>query len=209
MIKVSDFTNRKVVVIPQWATAVRLVANGIDGYPFVDDEVYRFTNFVYTRYADDLAFSFNFPDVVEMLMREVPRIVEKHGFRINPSKTHLQCAKAGRRIITGVAVDSGVHPTREIKRRIRAAAHQSETGRLTQRTERMLLSRALSNKQSGASLRAMLVGQLRGLEEWAKLKLPKVESAATRPATVQAATTTHRVAQVKFVPLGQRKLLWD
>jgi RNA-directed DNA polymerase len=81
--------------------------------------------FVYTRYADDLTFSFDLPMVEDMLRREVPRIVESFKFQINEAKTKFQRAAAGRRIITGVAVDhKGIHPTREMKRKRRAAENR-------------------------------------------------------------------------------------
>lgn len=103
--------------------------------------------FVYTRYADDLTFSFDNKYLAKTLMEKVPQIVESQGFKINPSKTKLQWAGAGRRMITGVAVDAkGIHTPREIKRRIRAAKHQN-------------------NKK-----------QINGLSEWAKLKLPNIAS---------------------------------
>lgn len=79
---------------------------------------------VYTRYADDLTFSFEREGTARWLMRVIPEIVERHGFKINPNKTRLQCAHAGRRMITGVGVDAGIHPPRYIKRKIRAAAHR-------------------------------------------------------------------------------------
>ena len=79
----------------------------------------------YTRYADDLTFSFNETARADGLLSEVPRIVREHGFMVNDAKTHLMSAKAGRRIVTGVAVGrDDVHETRGNKRRRRAAQHQ-------------------------------------------------------------------------------------
>lgn len=81
---------------------------------------------VYTRYADDLAFSFNDQKQWEPMLRvRVPQIVDKCGFVVHPGKTHLLCAKAGRRVICGVAVDETLHPTWRMKRRLRAAKHQN------------------------------------------------------------------------------------
>lgn len=99
-------------------------------------------DFAYTRYADDLTFSTNCVTTVRWLLAFVPSHIEAHSNqRVNPTKTRLQMGP--RRIITGVAVDDkGVWPTRSLKRRLRAARHQS-------------------NKP-----------QARGLEEWCRLKTP-------------------------------------
>lgn len=96
----------------------------------------------YTRYADDLAFSSNDLSALTRLRILLPDLVKKHGFALNESKTRILSAQAGRRIITGVAVDDSIHAPRAIKRRLRAARHQGN-GR-----------------------------QAHGLAEWEKLKLP-------------------------------------
>jgi hypothetical protein len=99
---------------------------------------------VYTRYADDLTFSYNNYELTEALKKAIPQIASRCGFKINPNKTHLVCAKQGRRIITGVGVgEEGIYPTRDVKRKLRAAVHQKH------RREAM------------------------GLAEWCKLKLPR------------------------------------
>ena len=98
----------------------------------------------YTRYADDLTFSFNNRSYHLEIQSRVTSIVESFGFKINTHKTRLQNFKNGRIIINGVGVDKdGVHPTRKILKKIRAAEHQK-------------------NKSS-----------LVGLREWSKCKLPK------------------------------------
>lgn len=99
---------------------------------------------VYTRYADDMSFSFNDSGHGPELAKLVHSLVEKHRFAINEEKTRLQCANAGRRIVTGVAVDwHNAFPTRKVRRRLRAARHQGNPGSLA------------------------------GLTEWCRLKLPK------------------------------------
>lgn len=100
-------------------------------------------SFVYTRYADDLTFSFNEFEIAERIREMLPMCVGRCGFKINEKKTKLQAAVAGNRIITGIAVSKErIHPTREIRRKLRAAIHQK--------------NRCAEN----------------GLREWASLKLP-------------------------------------
>lgn len=97
----------------------------------------------YTRYADDLAFSFNDRAVMDVIVEKVPEIIRKNNFVINPRKTKLQAAAAGRRVVTGVAVDGlRAYPTRKARRKLRAARHQGN------------------------------IGSMRGLEEWCRLKPP-------------------------------------
>ena len=100
-------------------------------------------NVKYTRYADDLVFSFDDKKSIGKIIFLITQAVESCGFEINKKKTKIQNSKNGRRIITGVGINNrGIHPTRKTKRKIRAAKHQE-------------------NKYS-----------LLGLEEWAKCKLP-------------------------------------
>ena len=100
------------------------------------------TNITFTRYADDLVFSFNELSIAKALVVKIELIVRQNGFKLNKNKTKLQSSKAGRRVITGVAVDETIHATRKSKKKIRAACHQKN------------------------------LSSLKGLEEWAKLKFP-------------------------------------
>ncbi len=97
----------------------------------------------YSRYADDLSFSFQNYGIYQELLDLIPNLVTKHGFTINPAKTRLQSAKFGNRVITGISVGkTGISVPRRIKRRIKLAKHQKNEG------------------------------ILKGLTEWSKLKLP-------------------------------------
>ena len=110
--------------------------------------------FVYSRYADDLTFSVMTRDDVERILSMVPVLVKDRGFVLNEKKTHVQYAGAGRRIITGVAVDeTGVYPTRKSRRRLRAAKHRM--------TLPCKYGVALHRKHRAA-----------GLAEWCKCKPP-------------------------------------
>lgn len=136
---------------------------------------------VYSRYADDLTFSTNNRATVDLLLQEIPLIVQKHVFKINPAKTKVQCAKAGRRIITGVAVDGKTcYVPRDVRRRLRAGRHQLKVG-----MKKGLIRRLLSDRfkwKRRLPLHVRFVYQLSGLEEWAKLKAPK--AAKERPQNV-------------------------
>lgn len=101
---------------------------------------------IYTRYADDLTFSFDDSRLIDLLRQEIPQIIGRCGFKLAPEKTELYRACAGRRMITGIGVDDAIHPTRDAKRRLRAARHQGRTS------------------------------TARGLAEWLKLKEPRKRS---------------------------------
>lgn len=100
---------------------------------------------MYTRYADDLIFSYDDERFGEVILGFLPLVLGHYGFRLNERKTRLQCSHNGRRIITGIAVDdTGIYPTRKVLKKIRAALHQQ-------------------NETSA-----------QGLMEWARCKLPVV-----------------------------------
>lgn len=103
-------------------------------------------NITYTRYADDLSFSFNDRKFYEQLKNIIPQIIESEGFITNERKTRLQDGKYFDRIITGVLINSfRIKIPRKTRRKLRAALHKPK------------------NSQSG-----------KGLLEWSKLKMPKV-----------------------------------
>lgn len=130
-------------------------------------------NFIYTRYADDLTFSYQWPWIGEMLLQEVPKIVERHKFKVNGAKTHQLCAVAGRRIITGIAVgNKGIYPTRAIRRRYRAAKHQRHTS------------------------------EARGLAEWMTLTAPKQYQKPKRKISLAPAPSKTKKSPSQAVPTG-------
>lgn len=97
----------------------------------------------YTRYADDLVFSFNTYELRGVLQDIIPRLCQIWGFQINPSKTSFHTARRGFRPVTGVHVGpDGIRPPRRILRRCRNAKHKGRQY------------------------------QARGLEQWAQLRRP-------------------------------------
>jgi hypothetical protein len=100
---------------------------------------------VYTRYADDLTISANDLEQLNSVRAELRKIIETAGFKVCDRKTHLLCAKAGRRVITGVSVGStDLRVPRAIRRRLRACEH------------------------------AQNFSVADGLKEWSKLKEPSI-----------------------------------
>lgn len=143
----------------------------------------RFTNFVYTRYADDLTLSSDSFDILKEMAGHIKRHAEACGFQVNDAKTHIQAAVAGRRIITGVAVDDTIHSTRQVKRRLRAARHQMENG---VGGRNLLHIRGMNRERVKVGLVPFghdLAARLRreGLEEWARLRLPAVVASTSAP----------------------------
>jgi len=100
------------------------------GALFLDDQIMTClqginTQFAYTRYADDIAISFNNKADKGEIIQTVRRLSGEYGLPINENKIKFQ---GGRRIICGVGVDMvGVYPTRKAKRKLRAAVHQKHT----------------------------------------------------------------------------------
>jgi hypothetical protein len=80
----------------------------------------------YTRYVDDLTFSFRkgmSPANVTRFISTVSDIVRKHGFVVNEEKTSV--VGCGRRmVVTGVVVNSKPSAPLWIRKNVRAAIHQ-------------------------------------------------------------------------------------
>lgn len=114
---------------------------------------------VYTRYADDLTFSWHHDPVIETvdgLIWVVRRAAEEMGWQLNPRKTKIQYASAGRRIICGLSVgETDVRASRRVRHRLRACQH----------------ARPGEN-------------ETRGLAEWAACKLPGSGMSRVQPTRI-------------------------
>jgi hypothetical protein len=82
----------------------------------------------YTRYADDLTVSVQTREQVDTVADFLAEAVDQSGFVINKKKTRIHSSKAGRRVITGLAVDTDVYLPRRVRRKARAAKHQGHLG---------------------------------------------------------------------------------
>jgi hypothetical protein len=100
--------------------------------------------FRYTRYADDLTFSWRVPaDAAEgthpkapvgMLLRGIGQILRAEGFQLHPTKTKV-LRPGNRQTVTGLVINdapdgaSDVRVPREVRRRLKAAIYNREKGR--------------------------------------------------------------------------------
>jgi RNA-directed DNA polymerase len=88
----------------------------------------------YTRYADDLTFSSNRPDVLQRIEKQIPRICTSLGsprLFLNRQKT-VHASQKGSRRVTGLVLtnDGLVSIGRDKKRIIRATVHRYMSGSL-------------------------------------------------------------------------------
>lgn len=85
----------------------------------------RYQDIHFSRYADDLAFSSNYPRLIDML-HALRGIIGKCGFGVNERKIEFHRQPA-RMMICGVIINDKPGPKREYWRKIRAVIHNAVT----------------------------------------------------------------------------------
>ncbi len=75
----------------------------------------------YSRYADDLCFSSNNPDL-NHIIPAIDEIIRDTGYKLNRSKTRV-IRRAKRQVITGCVVNQELNVPRELRRQVRAQIH--------------------------------------------------------------------------------------
>ena len=88
---------------------------------------------VYTRYADDVTFSFqeDRPKRVRGIIHTASRILKQHGYCIHRRKKLHVRRRHQRQEVTGLVVNDGVRLPRRTRRWLRAVKHHQKTGRPT------------------------------------------------------------------------------
>lgn len=82
-------------------------------------------NVKYTRYADDMTFSFNEYELVNIIKLKLKEAVGRHKFTLNEKKTRLQDSRYGLRVVTGVGVSEfSIKSTKKSRKKLRASEHQ-------------------------------------------------------------------------------------
>jgi len=85
----------------------------------------------YSRYADDLTFSFSHDDrtAIAAVIRQTKAIVADEGYRLHQKrKLHIRRRHQQQRV-TGLVVNDGVRLPRDTRRWLRAVEHRVATGR--------------------------------------------------------------------------------
>lgn len=92
----------------------------LSGYrPRIPD--YRVDSIQYTRYADDLTFSSDYPKLWQ-IVKSVTHAVNKCGFTVNPKKTRCR-SKPNQLKCVGVVINSQLSTARVDRRALRAELH--------------------------------------------------------------------------------------
>ncbi len=86
---------------------------------------------IYSRYADDLTFSFPSADprAIHRLIFFVRWIVEDEGYALHVKKKLQIRRRHDRQQVTGLVVNDRVNLPRSVRRRLRAVEHHLRTGR--------------------------------------------------------------------------------
>jgi hypothetical protein len=132
----------------------------------------------YTRYIDDLTVSADDLQALRDLRAALPGLAALVGQSVAAHKVHLRGGVGQRRVVVGLSVGDDVRPTRETRRRLRAALHGAAC----------TLRDAWRAHASGADVVALLLlvvaahrlRQAAGLHEWAACREPCAIGAAMR-----------------------------
>jgi RNA-directed DNA polymerase len=90
----------------------------------------------YTRYADDITFSFpkDYPKKMRGVCQLVKQLVNKHGYELKKEKTHT-IRRHQRQMVTGLVVNEKVQLSRGKRRQLRAIEHRLRNNRRATMTE--------------------------------------------------------------------------
>lgn len=113
--------------LPQGAPTSPAIANLIAGA--MDRDLLRLISAMggyYTRYVDDLTFSFRRPMSDKNKQRFIGSVTEiavRHGFSVNTDKTSI-VTRRSRMVVTGVVVNTKTSIPKQFRSNLRAAIHQ-------------------------------------------------------------------------------------
>ncbi len=106
--------------LPQGSPSSPIISNFI--CEKLDIELYKYCkqfNITYTRYADDMSFSFNFNKLPKFQVQNIISIIEQNDFKINKKKYRYYYRNT-KQIVTGLVVNDKVNVKREFYKNLRA-----------------------------------------------------------------------------------------
>jgi RNA-directed DNA polymerase len=118
-IKIADLLTYK-NSLPQGAPSSPVISNLI--CETLDEELLKYCkqfNITYTRYADDMTFSFNFNKLPIIQVKNIIFIIEQNDFKINKKKYRYYYRNT-RQLVTGLVVNEKINVKREYYKRLRA-----------------------------------------------------------------------------------------
>ncbi len=113
--------------LPQGAPSSPVLSNLICEQ--LDDELNKYCkqfNITYTRYADDMSFSFNFNKLPIIQVKNIIFIIEQNNFKINKKKFRYYYRNT-RQLVTGLVVNEKINVKREYYKKLRAILHNWST----------------------------------------------------------------------------------
>ena len=144
----------------------------------LDTDIIQFSkkNFLaYTRYADDLTFSSNYP-ISDDTVLDIVNLIQKNNFKINEKKLRLRTANR-KQTVTGITVNEKVNVDRKLLKKIRAMLHDLKTNGIDMATQRHFnIKGEIDTKFKGFFIHRLegyinFVGQVRGKTDSLYIKL--------------------------------------
>lgn len=125
-IKIADLLTYK-NSLPQGSPSSPVLSNLICEQ--LDYELHKYCkqfNITYTRYADDMSFSFNFNKLPIIQVKNIIFIIEQNNFKINKKKYRYYYRNT-RQLVTGLVVNEKINVKREYYKNLRAILYNWST----------------------------------------------------------------------------------
>jgi hypothetical protein len=126
----------------------------------------------YTRYADDLTFSFKSAEGMNLgrLRWWVDQVCQQEGFTVNQEKFRV-IRDSQRQVVTGIVVNEAVRVPRELRRELRAMLHNCEKNGIEAEAKKWAAKRKGDAKFTGGA--AKFPGYLRGIAAYLNMVQPE------------------------------------